>query len=73
MNRPDTAASRFVLKTDTEDRARALTCLAQAVYYEAAGEGLDGAEPSRKWFSIACGTLAIPRPFAATCMTARTG
>ena len=42
VNRPDTAASRFVLKTDTEDRARALTCLAQAVYYEAAGEGLDG-------------------------------
>jgi spore germination cell wall hydrolase CwlJ-like protein len=40
--RPDTAASRFVLKTDPDNRARALTCLAQAVYYEAAGEGVDG-------------------------------
>ena len=40
--RPDTAASRFVLRTDPEDRSRALTCLAQAVYYEAAGEGVDG-------------------------------
>ena len=40
--RPDTPASRFVLKTDAEDRARAITCLAQAIYYEAAGEGTDG-------------------------------
>ena len=40
--RPDTAASRFVLRTDAADRERALTCLAQAVYYEAAGEGADG-------------------------------
>jgi hypothetical protein len=40
--RPDTPAGRFVLKTDSEDRARAITCLAQAVYYEAAGEGTDG-------------------------------
>ena len=42
VNRPDTPASRFVLRTDAEDRERALTCLAQAVYYEAAGEGVDG-------------------------------
>lgn len=42
VNRPDTAASRFVLRTDAQDRERALTCLAQAVYYEAAGEGVDG-------------------------------
>ena len=40
--RPDSPASTFVLKTDTEDRERAVTCLAQAVYYEAAGEGVDG-------------------------------
>jgi spore germination cell wall hydrolase CwlJ-like protein len=40
--RPDTAASRFVLMADANNRARALTCLAQAVYYEAAGEGIDG-------------------------------
>lgn len=42
VNRPDSAASRFVLKTGTEDRDRALNCLTQAVYYEAAGEGPDG-------------------------------
>ena len=42
VQRPDTAASRFVLHTDAADRDRALTCLAQAVYYEAAGEGGDG-------------------------------
>lgn len=42
VGRPDSAASRFVLHTDAEDRERALTCLAQAAYYEAAGEGLDG-------------------------------
>lgn len=41
-DRPDTPASRFVLHTDAQDRERALTCLAQAVYYEAAGEGADG-------------------------------
>jgi len=40
--RPDTPASRFVLRADAENRTRALTCLAQAVYYEAAGEGVDG-------------------------------
>jgi len=42
VNRPDTPASRFVLRTDADDRERALTCLAQAIYYEAAGEGVDG-------------------------------
>jgi exopolysaccharide biosynthesis WecB/TagA/CpsF family protein len=40
--RPDSPAKRFILRTDADDRARALTCLAQAVYYEAAGEGGDG-------------------------------
>ena len=35
-------ASRFVLRTDAENWDRALTCLAQAVYYEAASEGADG-------------------------------
>jgi spore germination cell wall hydrolase CwlJ-like protein len=40
--RPDTPAARFILRTDAEDRSRAVTCLAQAVYYEAAGEGTDG-------------------------------
>ena len=42
VSRPDTAASRFVLHADAADRERALTCLAQAVYYEASGEGIDG-------------------------------
>ncbi|MFL6725279.1 MAG: WecB/TagA/CpsF family glycosyltransferase [Sphingomicrobium sp.] len=42
VNRLDTPASHFVLHTDTEDSSRALTCLAQAIYYEAAGEGVDG-------------------------------
>jgi spore germination cell wall hydrolase CwlJ-like protein len=42
VNRPDSAASRFVLRTDADDRERAITCLTQAVYYEAAGEGDDG-------------------------------
>ena len=42
VKRSDTAASKFVLKTAAEDRERALTCLTQAVYYEAAGEGADG-------------------------------
>lgn len=40
--RPDSPASKFVLKTDAADRERAVTCLTQAVYYEAAGEGVDG-------------------------------
>jgi exopolysaccharide biosynthesis WecB/TagA/CpsF family protein len=42
VKRPDTPAAKFVLRTDADDRDRALTCLAQAVYYEAAGEGPDG-------------------------------
>ncbi len=42
VKRPDSAAAKFVLKTASDDRERALTCLAQAVYYEAAGEGSDG-------------------------------
>lgn len=41
-NRPDSGAKKFVLRTDAADRDRAVTCLAQAVYYEAAGEGIDG-------------------------------
>jgi spore germination cell wall hydrolase CwlJ-like protein len=42
VKRPDTAAAKFVLKADADNRERALTCLTQAVYYEAAGEGADG-------------------------------
>ena len=42
VKRPDTPAARFVLKAAPEDRERALNCLTQAVYYEAAGEGADG-------------------------------
>ena len=42
VKRPDTAAAKFVLKAGAGDRERALTCLTQAVYYEAAGEGPDG-------------------------------
>jgi spore germination cell wall hydrolase CwlJ-like protein len=42
VDRPDAPASRFVLKTSGENRERAMTCLTQAVYYEAAGEGVDG-------------------------------
>ena len=42
VSRPDTPAGRFVLRTDADDRDRALTCLTQAVYYEAGGEGVDG-------------------------------
>src|SRR5437868_2936707 len=42
VKRPDSAAGKFVLHAAAEDRDRALNCLAQAVYYEAAGEGPDG-------------------------------
>lgn len=42
VSRPDTAAARFVLRADAADRERAVTCLAQAAYYEASGEGVDG-------------------------------
>ena len=40
--RPDTPAAPFRLKTDAASRDRALECLTQAVYYEAASEGADG-------------------------------
>ena len=40
--RPDTPAAPFHLKTDAASRERALECLTQAVYYEAASEGADG-------------------------------
>ena len=42
VKRPDTPAAKFVLKADADDRDKALNCLTQAVYYEAAGEGADG-------------------------------
>jgi spore germination cell wall hydrolase CwlJ-like protein len=40
--RPDTAAVAFNLQNDEKSRARALECMTQAVYYEAASEGADG-------------------------------
>ena len=40
--RPDTPASAFRLDADATTRERALECLTQAVYYEAATEGADG-------------------------------
>ena len=40
--RPDTPAAGFTLKTDEASRDRALECMTQAVYYEAATEGADG-------------------------------
>lgn len=40
--RADTPASKFVLTADSENRGRAIDCLAQAVYYEAASEGEAG-------------------------------
>lgn len=42
VKRPDTAAARFVLHAGADDRERAVTCLTQAIYYEAASEGSDG-------------------------------
>src|SRR3954454_14665290 len=39
---PDTPAQKFQLKADDGSRQRALECLAQAVYYEAASEGPEG-------------------------------
>ena len=41
-SRPDTAASPFNLKADKATRDRALECLTQAIYYEAASEGAEG-------------------------------
>ena len=40
--RVDDPAGKFVLHSDSDNRARAIECLAQAVYYEAASEGVDG-------------------------------
>lgn len=40
--RPDSPATAFKLDADQITRDRALECLTQAVYYEAAGEGADG-------------------------------
>ncbi len=39
---PDTPAAKFHIQADQESRARAIECLSQAVYYEAATEGVDG-------------------------------
>jgi spore germination cell wall hydrolase CwlJ-like protein len=39
---PDTAAREFKLRADDTSRDRALDCLTQAVYYEAATESADG-------------------------------
>jgi spore germination cell wall hydrolase CwlJ-like protein len=39
---PDTPAQKFQLKADDGSRERALECLTQAIYYEAATEGPDG-------------------------------
>ena len=40
--RVDDPAGKFVLHSDSDNRARAIECLAQAVYYEAASESIDG-------------------------------
>jgi len=40
--RPDSSAAAFRLLADSANRERALECLTQAVYYEAATEGPDG-------------------------------
>ncbi len=39
---PDSPAAKFRIRTDQESRARAVECLSQAVYYEAATESADG-------------------------------
>lgn len=39
---PDSPARKFELHADDSSRGRALECLTQAVYYEAASEGADG-------------------------------
>jgi spore germination cell wall hydrolase CwlJ-like protein len=39
---PDSPAAKFHINADEASRARALECLAQAVYYEAATENVDG-------------------------------
>ena len=40
--RPDQPAKGFALHTDSRDKMHAVDCLSQAVYYEAASEGVDG-------------------------------
>lgn len=42
VERPDSAAAKFRLSGDAISRLRAVDCLTQAVYYEAASEGVDG-------------------------------
>ena len=42
VKRPDSPAAKFVLKAGADDREKALNCLTQAVYYEAASEGAEG-------------------------------
>ena len=39
---PDTPAQKFLLQADQNSRDRAAECLTQAVYFEAASEGLEG-------------------------------
>jgi hypothetical protein len=41
-NRPDTPAATFVIRTSATSYERALECMTQAIYYEAASEGADG-------------------------------
>lgn len=43
VRRPDQGAAGFHLRAAPEDKMRAETCLAQAIHYEAGGEGLEGA------------------------------
>ena len=42
VHRPDKPASNFHLSDSIGSKANALTCLSQAIYYEAASEGIDG-------------------------------
>jgi hypothetical protein len=42
VTRPDAPASQFRLSGDAISRLRAVDCLTQAIYYEAASEGVDG-------------------------------
>lgn len=40
--RPDSPAAAFILKASASNRERAIECLTQAIYYEAATEDVDG-------------------------------
>ena len=40
--RLDDPARKFIIHVDSESRGRAIECLSQAVYYEAASEGAEG-------------------------------